>query len=202
MTLALDTYSAIQSNIFIKLECPYYKATPSATPIAYNFLFSDRIQDTIINGDSYAGLGKLLGLSASQSELRVSGNDVTITISGIPDSSIAEIINSRIKGSKVTIYRALFNANTEQLISITGNPMTRFIGFVNNLALDEEYDTENRNSSNTLILTCASVVDILSDKISGRKTNPSSMKKFYPSDISMDRVPTLENSFFDFGAKR
>jgi hypothetical protein len=200
-TLALGNYKAVESNIFIKIECPYYKAAPGDSPTAYNFLFSDRIQSTTVGGSTYVGLGKLLGLSSSQSELRVSGNDVTITISGIPNSSVAEIMNSRIKGSKVTISRVLFDTATNQPISITGNPMTRYIGFVNNLALDEDYDTENRTSSNTLVLTCASVVDVLDKKISGRKTNPSSMKKFYPADISMDRVPTLENSFFDFGAK-
>lgn len=200
-TLALGSYKAVESNIFIKVECPYYKATPEASPTTYNFLFTDRVQSTTFGGSTYVGLGKLLGLSSSQSELRVSGNDVTITISGIPNTSIAEIINSRIKGSKVTISRILFDPATNQPISITGNPMTRFIGFVNNLALDEDYDTENRISTNTLVLTCASVVDVLNEKIAGRKTNPASMKKFYPADISMDRVPTLENSYFDFGAK-
>jgi hypothetical protein len=80
--------------------------------------------------------------------------------------------------------------------------MTRFIGFVNNMALDEEYDTENRISSNTVVLSCSSVVDVMQNKISGRRTNPASMKRFYSSDISMDRVPTLINSYFDFGAKK
>lgn len=202
MTLALSAYPSLQSNLFIKIECPYYKSSPGATPSSYNFLFSDRLVPYTLNGDNYVGLGKFLSITSSASELRVSGGELSITISGIPNSSIAEIINSRIKGSKVTVKRAVFNASTGDLISITGNPMTRFIGYVNNLALDEDYDVDNRQSTNTLVLSCTSVVDIMERKIAGRKTNPSSMKKFYSIDASFDRVPTLESSYFDFGAKK
>jgi hypothetical protein len=202
MTLALTSYPALQSNLFIKIECPYYKTSSGASPIAYNFLFSDRIVPYTLSGDSYVGLGKLMNISSSSSELRSTSNELSITISGVPSSSITELIHSRIKGSKVTVKRVVFNANTGALISITGNPMTRFIGFVNNLSLDEDYDADARQSSNTVVLTCASTIDIMQSKISGRKTNPASMKKFYSSDISMDRVPTLESSYFDFGAKK
>lgn len=200
-TLVLNSYASLQSNIFIKIECPYYKTSPSATPTSYNFLFSDRIVPYTLSGDSYVGLGKLLSVGNTTSELRVSANEVTIAISGIPNTSIAEIVNSRIKGSKVTIKRVLFD-HTGTILSVTGNPLTRFIGFVNNLALEEEYDVENRQSSNTLLLACNSIVDVLENKIAGRKTNPASMKSFYSTDVSMDRIPTLENSSFDFGVKK
>ena len=200
-TLVLDSYASLQSNIFIKIVCPYYKDTPAATPTTYNFLFSDRVVPYTLGGELYVGIGKLLSLSSASSELRVSANEVSIAISGIPNASIAEIINSRIKGSKVTITRVLFD-HTGTILSVTGNPLTRFVGFVNNLALEEEYDVENRQSSNTLVLACSSVVDVLDNKIAGRKTNPASMTSFYSGDVSMDRVPTLENSSFDFGVRK
>lgn len=201
MTINLDSYPVLQSNLFVKIECPYYKTSEGATPVAYDFLFSDRINSYTLEGDTYSGLGHLMSITTSGSELRTSSSELTITISGIPNSSISEIINSRIKGSKVTIYRAVFDANTGSLISISGNPMTRFIGYINNLALNEDYNFDSRTSSSTIALACASVVDILDKKISGRKTNSSSMKKYYPSDVSMDRVTALESSYFDFGAK-
>lgn len=202
MTLSLTSYKSIESNLFVKIEVEYYKANPAATPAAYDLLFSDRPQTTVINGDTYVGLGKLLSITNTSSELRVSKSDLTITISGVPNTSISEIINSKIKGSKITVTRGLFNSSTGQFLSsVSGNPVTRFKGFVNNLALDEDYDADNRKSSNTLVLTCSSAVSILENKISGRKTNSSSMRKFYSGDSSMDRVTNLENSYFDFGAK-
>jgi hypothetical protein len=44
------------------------------------------------------------------------------------------------------------------------------------------------------------VVNVLENKVAGRKTNPKSQKQFYPSDRSMDRVPTLKGATYNFGA--
>ena len=201
MTLALTSYEAVESNLFVKIEVEYYKATPGATPSSVDLLFTDRMVSTSLAGDTYVGLGKLVSITSTNSELRATSNDLTITISGIPNTSIAEIINRRIKGSIVTILRGLYDATTGQFLSsVTGNPVTRFKGFVNNVSLEEDYDVENRISTNTIVLTCSNIVDIFENKIAGRKTNPSSMKKFYSTDISMDKVPNLENTEFDFGA--
>lgn len=201
MTLALTSYKAVESNLFVKIEVAYYKANPAATPSAVDLLFTDRMVSTSLEGDTYVGLGKLVSITGSTSELRASSNDLTITISGVPDTSISEIINSRIKGSSVTVYRGLYDASSGQFLSsVTGNPVIRFKGFVNNISLEEDYDVENRVSTNTIVFTCSNVVDIFENKIAGRKTNPSSNKKFFSTDISMDKVPNLTSTEFDFGA--
>lgn len=190
--LSLTSYSALQSNLFIKI-----------TLSGSTLLFSDKLESTVISGDTYVGLGKLLSVSGSNSELRSSGQDLTISISGIPDSSITDIINSGIKGSPVIIRRGLFNASTGAFLSaITGNPIIRFTGYVNNMAFEEDYDVDSKTSSNTIILSCASNIDILDNKIQGRKTNSESQKKYFPNDLSMDRVTNLESSYFDFGANK
>ncbi len=190
--LSLTGYGSIESNLFIKITLP------SST-----LLFSDRLVLTVINGDTYVGLGKLLSVSGSSSELRSTSGEITIGISGVPDSAISDIVNANIKGNPVRVVRGLFNAaNGNFLSAVTGNPVTRFVGYVNNISLEEEYDVDTRNSSNTLLLSCASNVDILNNKIAGRKTNPASNKKFYSTDLSMDRVPSLESSYFDFGVKK
>lgn len=201
MTIDLN-YNSLQSNLFVKIECPYYKTSESDSPVSHNFLFSDRLDPYTLSGDTYSGIGRLMSITTSGSEIRTTSSEMTISVSGVPNSSLAELIHSRIKGSKVTVKRAVFNSATGELISVSGNPMNRFIGFVNNIALDEEFDIENRQSSNTVVLTCSSIVDILDQKISGRKTNSASMKKYFVSDVSMDRVTTLESSYFDFGAKK
>jgi hypothetical protein len=116
---------------------------------------------------------------------------------------ISDIVAANIKGNPVRVLRGLFDASTGTFLSaVAGNPVNRFVGYVNNISLEEEYDVDSRDSSNILLLTCASNVDILDNKIAGRKTNPASQKKFYSTDISMDRVPSLESSYFDFGAKK
>jgi hypothetical protein len=202
MTLALSTYKALQSNIFVRVETDYYKATSSATPANQVWRFSDLRTSYTINGESYVGIGNLMGITTSSSELQVTGGELTISISGIPDSAIAELTNSRVKGSSVRIYRVLFDAVTGAKIDIEGNPMGRYRGYVNNYSISEDYDIIARTSSNTISLICTSSIDLLGQKTGGRKTNPESQKKFYPTDLSMDRVPTLENATFDFGAPK
>lgn len=193
--LALTGYKSIESNLFVDIAI--------GNPVTSHLLFSDRLVTTTIGGNTYTGLGKLLAITSSSSEIRTSSNEVTLTISGIPNSSISEIVNSEIKGSPIVILRGLFDATNGAFLSgVTGNPVNRFNGFVNNLALQEDFDPISRSSSNTLVMSCASNVDILDKKIAGRKTNPSSQKVFFPTDISMDRVPNIENSYFDFGAKK
>jgi len=190
--LNLTSYSALQSNLFVKV-----------TLSGSTLLFSDKLESTVIAGDTYVGLGKLLAISGSNSELRSSSQELTISISGVPDTSITDIINSEIKGSPVIIRRGLFNAATGAFLSaVAGNPIIRFTGYVNNLSFDEEYDVDTKTSSNTMILTCASNVDILNNKVQGRKTNSESQRKYFPTDLAMERVSTLESSYFDFGANK
>lgn len=202
MPINLNSYKAIQSNLFVKLVIDEYRTGTSGSYSSQTLLFSDRQGSYTIGSDTYVGLGNLMSISSSASELRVSEQEVTIGIAGIPNSAIAEIVNSKIKGSKVTIYRGIFNATTGSLLSISGNPMGRYRGYVNNYTLTEEYDVETKTSSNTILLICNSNIDVLSSKIAGRRTNPESEKKYFSSDLSMDRVPTLEDEYFDFGKKK
>lgn len=198
--LNLTNYSAIRSNLFVKITVDYYKSTPSSPPTSTVLRFSDFGSNYTINGENYTGLGRLMAVTSSASELKVSDFEITVTLSGIPNSNIYEILNSKIKGCPILIYRALFNTNTQQIIAMSGNPMIRFKGIVNNYSLNEDFNNEERSSSNTLVLNCTSEISILSNKISGLRTNPESLKVFYPADKSFDRVPNLKDTTFNFGA--
>lgn len=200
LTPNLTSYTAVQSNLFVRIQVDEYRTTPggSYTPVVLKF--SDSLTTRTINDEEYLPLGSLMSVSSSSSELRVSGGNLNISISGVPDSSIAEIVNSKIKGCPVRIYRLFTNPTTGEVIDIEGNPSGRYRGFINNFSLTEELDNDTRTATNTITLVCASSVDVLQNKIAGRKTNPSSQKKFFPSDLSMDRVPNLENATFNFGA--
>jgi len=198
----LSSYTSIQSNLFVRIQVDYYKLNPGDSPTSTVLRFSDLKNPYTLNGETYSGVGALMSITETASELRTSSGELSIVLSGIPNNSIYEIVNSRIKGCPVTIYRAVFDPNTGALISIAGNPAVRYRGFVNNYSLQEEYDIDTRTASNTIVLVCNSSVDVLQNKVTGRKTNPTSQKRFYSTDLSMDRVPTLENATFDFGVPK
>jgi hypothetical protein len=203
MPKVIDARS-VQSNLFIRLEIDEYRTTPTGSYTNQVLRFSDLNVNYTINSEVYLGLGNFMSIGNSRSEIRASSGELSIAISGIPNSSIAEIVNSKIKGSPIRVYRALLNATNGTLLNLSplANPMGRYRGFVNNYSLSEDWDPVSRTSSNTITLICASSVDVLEKKIGGRKTNPASMKKFFPNDISFDRVPNLEDAKFDFGVPK
>jgi hypothetical protein len=198
----LSAYGSIQSNLFVRIEVDEYRTTSGGAYSSMVLRFSDLNVSHSIDGESYIGTGGLMSISSTSSEISATGSELVITLSGIPNSSIFEIMHSKIKGCPVVINRVLFNATTGTALAIEGNPLGRFSGFVNNYSLNEEFDNTTRTSSNTLVLTCSSNVSILENKIAGRKTNPQSQKSFYPSDLGMNRVPNLVNAVYDFGAPK
>jgi hypothetical protein len=199
----LSEYRAIESHLLIRITIPEYKATAASAAVSTILTFSDSAFKEAIVYDSltYMGLGTLLNVTSTTSELRPSSSELSITISGVPNSSIAEIVNSKIKGCGVAIFRALYDPNNggDALNINSGNVLARYRGFVNNYTLSEEYDVVSRVSKNALVLICKSSIDVLQNKMSGRLTNPTSNKRFFPLDLSMDRVPALQNTSFNFG---
>lgn len=203
--MLLSEANDVQTVILVKLSIPYYVQNPGDTPTNAVLTFCDGGFRTYqYNGDNYIGLGHLMGISQSNSELKSTSGEITITLSGIPNTSLYEIVNSRFKGSSVQIFRAYYNPNTGEEITVPGggNTSTRFKGFINNYSLNEDYDPVAKTASSTIVFTCSSAISVLQQRKSGRKTNQASQNKFFPNDVSMNRVSTLQNAYFDFGKKK
>ena len=190
MSINLSSYTSIQTNLFVKIDIPDYEV----------LTFSDYHKTLNIAGTDYVGLGQLVNISNTSGSLRAAPEDVTISISGIPSANVSAVLNNRIKGSEVKIYRAFFDPNTGELLNITGNPAGKFQGVINNFDLSDDLDMGSDTGSFTLILTATSVVELLNNKFSGRRTNPADHREWYPNDASMDRVPSLAKANFNFGA--
>lgn len=202
MAIDLSTYTSIGSALAVRLEIDKYRVNAGDAFTSQVLRFSDHLYPLTIDSESYLGLGNFLAITNTNSELRSSTSPVTVTIAGIPTTAINEVVNSRIKGSKIDIWRVIYNPTTNQVLNIAGNPAGRFFGYVTNYTISEEYDFESKRATNTVELICSSIQEVLENKLAGRKCSPNSHKSFYPTDISMDRVPNLAGSNFDFGAKQ
>lgn len=190
MSLNLSAYPAIRTALFVRLDVEDLGV----------LRFSDFYRDYTISGETYNALGSLMNVSNSTTELKLSSQDVTITLSGIPSTNIDTVFDYKLKGSDVKIQRGIFDVNTGNLISIAGNPAGKFIGLVNNFSVNEEFDFAGESSSVTIQLQCTSVVGLLQRKISGRITNPTDHRSWFPTDPSMDRVPSLVGANFNWGS--
>jgi len=192
----LDSYTSVTTGLFVRLQIDEYRTTAGGAYSAQVLRFSDYGSTVTINSESYTSLGDFLSITPSSNELRPTQSQMTIGISGILTDNINEIVYSKIKGAPITVYRGYFTIAGTQIGDFGG----KFIGNVNNYSIQEEFDVAARTSTHILMLECSSSVGLLEQKVSGRKTNPQSQKTFYPSDKSMDRVPTLKGTKFNFGA--
>ena len=190
MSVDLSAYRAVQPAMFVRLDIENYSV----------LRFSDFNRPYILDGELYSTLGSLLSVSTTASEIRASASEVSIIISGIPAGSVAEILDNNPKGSAIQIKRAFFSPTTGEILPVAGNPAIRFLGIVSNYAMDEDWDFRGQQSTFTISLICSSVLSVLQNKVTGRRTNPYDQDKFYPGDSGMNRVPTVANTNFQFGA--
>ena len=186
MAVDLSSYRSIQTNLFVKLDIPGYSV----------LTFSDYHKDYTISGTVYQGIGQLLAVTNTTNNLRAAPEEITITISGIPTSNVTDILNNKIKGSACKLYRGFFNPTTGELLAIAGNPAGKFQGVVSNYDITDELDMGSDTGSVRLTLTITSVVELLNNKVSGRRTNP----RDFSTTNEMNRVSILAKSNFNFGA--
>lgn len=182
-------FSSIKVAEFVKLTLPgaIYTFCNAAGPIT-------------VNGTSYDGLGSLLGISEIQNDIKANSADLKISLSGIDPANIALILNAKIKGSKVEVWRGFLNADN-QIATISGQQQffKRYQGIINNTSINEDFNEEIRQRIATCVISSASMRIVLDARKAGVRTNPQSWKSFYPNDTSMDRVPVIASTYFDFG---
>lgn len=185
MAIDLSSYRSIQTNIFVRLDIPGYQV----------LTFSDYHKNYTISGTNYTGLGQLLSVGNTDDSLRAAPSELALSISGIPSTNVSDIVNNRIKGSSCNVYRGFFDVNTGELLSIAGNPAGKFQGVVSNYDISDDLDMGSGTGTVTLTLTITSVVELLQNKITGRRTNAAD----FPNG-DMARVLPLQKSNFNFGA--
>jgi hypothetical protein len=172
------------------------------------YTIANTYNPVVYAGTTYVGLGHFLGMNEIQDDLRATNNTLQLSLSGIPkdpgeaglgdfSSFVSLILGSNIKGSRVEIYRAFFDADTGSLLD--SSVSLRFSGYVSNYTITDSTDVNSRSDTYTCVLQMSSVHAILERKITGRRTNSTDQKALYPTDISMDRVVVISRTSFDFG---
>lgn len=186
--------TSISHAVFIDL-------TLNANFVPTTYYISSAYKPITYNGNTYTELGAFLQLGSITDDLKVTNGDLQISLSGIPsDANYMNLVLSYpIKGGNVVVRRGFFDVNTMEPIP---NAMyERYRGVITNFSVDETTSFLSGDLVNTITISCASINTVLQNKISGQRTNSSSRKRYYPGDISFDRVSDLTNTSFDFGKK-
>lgn len=159
-------------------------------------------------GVTYKGLGHFLGFSEIQDDLRMTNNSLQISLSGIPrdaedsalgtyTSYVSLILDQKIKGSKVEIYRVFFDTETRELLPQSVS--LRYSGYISNYTISDSTEVTDRRDTVNCVINVSSVHAVLERRIAGQRTNSTDRNLFFPGDTSMDRVIAISNTSFDFG---
>ena len=166
---------------------------------ATTYYVSSAYKPITIDGNNYNQLGYFLQAGSLQDDLKSNNNDMQISLSGVPNTLVNIILGTPVKGGKIVIKRGFFDTNTDEIIS--GQVYTRYTGIITNFNVEEQNDPFSGDRTHTVVLSCASLNQLLENKVMGQRTNGSDRKRFYPGDISFDRVKDLQGISFDFGKK-
>ena len=190
MTTVMNALSSPSINYgeFVRLTTStnVYTFCNAATPIT-------------VDGITFSGLGSLLGIGDIKREMKATSADLNISLTGIEATNVAIILSANIKGSKVEVWRGFFDSNNQIITTPTQQFFKRYQGYVSNFSITEDWNDKIRSRVATCGISCASFRTILQNRIAGLTTNPIVWKKFYAGDTSMDRVPVIAATFFDFG---
>jgi len=163
------------------------------------YYLSSAYRNFDVDGNTYNRLGWFLQAGSVQDDLKSNNSDMQISLSGVPNSLVNVVLSNPVKGGQVVIKRVFFDTETDQIIS--GQVYTRYKGIITNFNIDEQNDPLTGDRTHTVVLSCASLNQLLENKVTGQRTNGSDRKKFYPGDVSFDRVKDLQGIGFDFGKK-
>jgi len=156
---------------------------------------------------TYEALAGFLTVSEIQSNISNANDEIQVSLSAIPPTYIAATLGQPIKGGEINIYRAFFDYRTQEVI--TGAIYKRFTGIISNFSVQEDLNVSDQTPevTHTITVIASSIMGVLENKISGRRTNKQDYQIVWPelanssTDPSMDRVEVLFNSSFDFGKK-
>lgn len=191
---AVDSERSIEYGVLIDL-----------TLDGTTYYISNCYKNVVHNGNTYQALAGFLNISEIQSNITNANDEMQISLSAIPPTYIAATLGEPIKGGEVNIYRAFFDYRTQEILS--GEIYKRFTGIISNFAVQEDLDTSNEEPvvNHTITIIASSIMGVLENKITGRRTNKQDYQIVYSelgnssTDPSMDRVEVLFNASFDFG---
>lgn len=198
MSIDLTPYSSVQQATFVKMDITVDGLPQTVRMSTHDVPFS--ITEFDGQPHLYPAVGALLNISGFDADIKAKQTDVTVVLSTIPNIYMNEIINNPIKGSPIEIRRVFFNSSTGQMLNISGNPVVEFTGVVSSFNFSEDWNEDGSQSvTTTATLNCSSIMSVLQNKVSGRRTNQADQNFWFPGDNAMNRVAVIAEETYYLG---
>jgi hypothetical protein len=189
-TMTALNSSSIQQAEFIRLTLP-----------SNTYTFCNAASPITVNGIPFTNLGSLLQLSDIKRDIKANSSDLSVSLTGVDGTNVAVVLGSDIKGSRIEVWRGFLDSNNQIITTPTQQFFKRYQGIVSNFSITEDFNEQLRIRVATVGLSCASFRTILENRVGGVRTTPKIWQVYYPNDTSMNRVPTIAGSYFDFGGQ-
>jgi hypothetical protein len=186
---ALDS-SSIRQAEFIRLTLP-----------SNTYTFCNAASPITVNGITFTNLGSLLQLSDIKRDIKATSSDLSVSLTGVDGTNVAVVLGADIKGSRIEVWRGFLDSNNQIITTPTQQFFKRYQGIVSNYSITEDFNEQLRIRVATVGLSCASFRTILENRVGGVRTTPKIWQAYYPGDTSMNRVPAIAGSYFDFGGQ-
>jgi hypothetical protein len=182
--------SSIQQAEFIRLTLP-----------SNTYTFCNAASPITVNGITFTNLGSLLQLSDIKRDIKATSSDLSVSLTGVDGTNVAVVLGADIKGSRIEVWRGFLDSNNQIITTPTQQFFKRYQGIVSNFSITEDFNEQLRIRVATVGLSCASFRTILENRVGGVRTTPKIWQVYYPNDTSMNRVPAIAGSYFDFGGQ-
>lgn len=186
---ALDS-SSIRQAEFIRLTLP-----------SNTYTFCNAASPITVNSITFTNLGSLLQLSDIKRDIKATSSDLSVSLTGVDGTNVAIVLGADIKGSRIEVWRGFLDSNNQIITTPTQQFFKRYQGIVSNFSITEDFNEQMRIRVATVGLSCASFRTILENRVGGVRTTPKIWQVYYRGDTSMNRVPTIAGSYFDFGGQ-
>jgi hypothetical protein len=139
------------------------------------------------NGQTWTGLGSFLGLSTSEDGVNVEARGITITLSGIDPTLLAEALDDFQLGLPVTVYLGLYSSG-----SLLDSPLTTWAGRMDQPTIDVTADEA------VISINCESRLIDMNVPVDRRYTNIDQQRDF-PGDLGFQFVDSLQQKTLFWG---
>jgi hypothetical protein len=181
----------INSAEFVKITIFNDYANTANTTV---FTASSSYKDEIIDGTTFNAAGGLLAVGDQQKDIRVTSADTTVVLSGFTSGIIATVLDTKIRGSKLEIWRGFYDNGG----NLTSNAK-RFTGIITSYNIEE--DRQQLEDNFTVAVSASNYKTVLENRQASRRTNPESWESFDSTDSSMVNIYSIATQTFDFGKK-
>ena len=143
------------------------------------------IRPIIFNGDTYSGVGDLLGVSDITEEGGLKAASVTFTLSGIPSANLSLALTENVQDRLAKAWLAMFDSSD----AIITSPIPIFVGRMSTMDIVEKADTS------TISVVAENILTLL-NRASNRRWTDEDQQIDFPNDTFLKFVVKTQDQVF------